>query len=120
MEHLKVAEPVLASLDIFRTVAFYKEKLGFDRVGWKDKEYAIVHRDQVTLHFWKCDDKIHPENTSCYIRVQDVDGLYEELKPQGVIHPNAPLRDEPWGMREFAILDGDGNMIRFGQSSKIF
>jgi len=118
MEHLQKAEPVLASLNIFRTVDFYQQKLGFDRVGWKDENYAILHRDHVTLHFWKCNDKIHPENTSCYLIVADVDGLYEELKPHGVIRPNGDLADQPWGMREFAILDADGNMIRFGQPSE--
>jgi len=119
MKHLLVAEPVLASLDILKTVDFYQQKLGFDRVGWKDEHYAIVHRDDITLHFWKCNDKIHPENTSCYIRVQQVDELYKELKPKGVVHPKAPLADQPWGMREFAITDNDGNLIRFGQSSNI-
>ena len=119
MEHLQRAEPVLASLDIFKTVAFYSEKMGFDRVGWKDENYTILRRDSVTLHFWKCDDKIHPENTSCYIVVHDVDGLYHEFQPKGIVHPNATLRDAPWGMREFAVLDGDGNCIRFGQPSNI-
>lgn len=119
MEHLQVAEPVLASLDIYKTVDFYQSKLGFDRVSWKDENYAIVHRDKISIHFWKCNDKIHPENTCCYIRVQDVDSLYKELKSHGVVHPNGPLKDQPWGMREFAILDGDGNMIRFGQPSNV-
>lgn len=118
MEHLLKAEPVLASLNIFKTVDFYKEKLGFTKESWKDKNYAILHRDHITLHFWKCNDKIHPENTSCYIRVDDVDGLYSELKPKGVIHPNGPLKNQEWGMREFAVLDGDGNLLRFGQAIK--
>ena len=119
MHHLQRAEPVLASLDILKTVDFYNAYLGFTKVGWKDEHYAILHRDQVTLHFWKCDDKIYPEHTSCYIIVKDIDGLYIELQPKGVIHPNGPLKDQPWGMREFAVLDLDGNCIRFGQSSKI-
>lgn len=118
MEHLRRAVPVLASLDIFKTVAFYKDKMGFDKVGWKDKDYAVIGRDKVEIHFWKCNDKIHPENTSCYIYVEDVNGLYEELKPKGVVHPNGPLKNQPWGTREFAVLDADGNMIKFGQNLK--
>jgi hypothetical protein len=27
------------------------------------------------------------------------------------VHPNAPLRDQPWGTREFAVLDPDNNLI---------
>ena len=117
MKHLKFAIPVLASLNIDKTVTFYKEKLGFNKIGWKDKNYAVIGRDKVEIHFWKCNNKIHPENTSCYIQVEDVDELYEEMKIAGVVHPNGPLQNQPWGMREFAILDEDGNMIKFGQFS---
>lgn len=116
MEHLQRAVPVLASLDIFKTVDFYQKKLGFDRVGWKDENYAVIGRDKIEIHFWKCKNKIFPENTSCYIHVNNVDGLYKEMMASGVVHPNGPLQDQPWGMREFAILDGDGNMIKFGQN----
>lgn len=115
MNHLQVAEPVLASLNISKTIQFYQNKLGFTEVGWKDRHYAIVHRDNISIHFWKCDNKIHPENTSCYIRVKGIDTLYQEFKKQDVIHPNGPLINQPWGMREFAILDFDGNMIKFGE-----
>ena len=113
--NLQRGVPVLAFLDIFKTVAFYKEKLGFNKQGFVDDNYAVIARDNVELHFWKCDDRIHPENTSCYIYVEDVDSLYEELKAKDVIHPNGLLEDKPWGTREFAVLDDDGNMLKFGQ-----
>lgn len=116
MEHLQRAVPVLASLNISETVDFYQKKMGFDRVGWQDNNYAVVGRDKIEIHFWKCNNKIFPENTSCYIYVRDVDGLYGEMKASGVVHPNGLLKNQPWGMREFAVLDGDGNMIKFGQS----
>jgi hypothetical protein len=25
------------------------------------------------------------------------------------------LQDKPWGMREFAVVDPDGNLVRIGQ-----
>ena len=28
-----------------------------------------------------------------------------------------PLIEQPWGLREFAVLDDDGNMIKFGELS---
>lgn len=116
MEHLQRAAPVLASLDILKTVAFYKKKMGFDKSGWVDENYAVIGRDKVEIHFWKCDSKIFPENTSCYIYVENVDTLYKELQKAAVIHPNGPLEDKPWGVREFSVLDNDGNLIRFGQN----
>ena len=115
MPHLKRATPVLASLNIDRTVTFYTETLGFERRGWKDDHYAIVGRDAIDIHFWKCDNPIFPKNTSCYIYVEDVDALHAEMQAAGVVHPNGPLGDKPWGVREFSILDLDGNLIRFGQ-----
>ena len=114
-KHLLRGIPVLASLDISKTVQFYKEKLGFDRQGYLDENYAIIARDKFVVHFWKCDNKIHPENTSCYVDVEDIDTLYNELKAQNVIHPDGHIENKPYGMREFSILDNDGNLIRFGQ-----
>lgn len=116
MEHLQIAIPVMASLNIDKTVRFYQEKLGFDRLGWKDKNYAVLGRDKIEIHLRKCNDRIHPEHTSCYIKVMNVDDLYEEMTNSGVVHPNGTIKNQAWNMREFAILDEDGNMIKFGQN----
>jgi len=114
MSRLLTAAPTLASLDMDRTVQFYTEKLGF-KAAWHDANYGIVVRDKIDIHFWKTDNEIFPKNTSCYIYVEGVDELYEEFREAGVIHPNGLLGDRDWGMREFAIVDVDGNLIRFGQ-----
>lgn len=113
--HLLKGIPVLASLNIKKTVEFYKTKLGFNKVGYLDDNYAVIARDNFVVHFWKCNDKIHPENTSCYVDVEDIDTLYEELKTFDVIQPNGTIKNHPYGMREFAIIDLDGNLIKFGQ-----
>ncbi|NER15233.1 VOC family protein [Leptobacterium flavescens] len=115
MKHLQRGIPVLASLNIAKTVAFYKNKLGFDKQGYMDENYAVLARDKVEIHFWKCDDKIHPENTSCYVRVQDIDTLYKEMQAAEVVHPRGAIEDKPYGIREFAIVDLDGNLIKFGE-----
>ena len=112
--HLHRADPVLASLNMAKTLAFYTQKLGF-RQTYGDDNYGIVARDEIVIHFWKCDDPIFPQNTSCYVNVRGVDNLYYEMQAAGVVHPNGELEDKPWGMREFAILDEDGNMIKFGE-----
>jgi catechol 2,3-dioxygenase-like lactoylglutathione lyase family enzyme len=41
------------------------------------------------------------------IEVEDVDGLYKELKGKNV-PINIDIRDEPWGDRHFAIEDPNG------------
>jgi len=108
------AIPVLASLDLDATQRFYVEKLGFEP-GPRYPDYAICERDGVQVHFWLTDDVDIPKATSCRIDVVGIDRLYEEMSVAGVVHPNGPLTEQPWGLREFAVLDGDGNLIKFGQ-----
>lgn len=107
--------PVLASLDILRTIDFYVSKLGFEKVYAEPKQYGIATRDDISLHFWSCDDPKLPENTSCRVRVEGIEELHAELSPHGIVHPNAPLEDKPWGAREFAIVDCDGNLVTFSE-----
>ncbi len=108
------AIPVLASLDIGATQQFYGEKLGFATVA-RHPDYGIVERDGVQIHFWLTDDAAVPRATSCRVDVHGIDELHAEMRASGVVHPNGPLTDQPWGLREFAVLDGDGNMIKFAQ-----
>lgn len=108
------SSPVLASLNTNETVAFYHDKLNF-KIGWHDENYVIIGRDKIEIHFWKCDDEVFPQNTSCYVYVDQVDKLYEEFEKAGVVHPNGKIEDKPYGIREFAILDIHGNMIKFGE-----
>jgi catechol 2,3-dioxygenase-like lactoylglutathione lyase family enzyme len=112
---LNHAAPVLASLDIERTVSFYCSKLGFARVYVDAGVWGIVARDNVQIHFWPCRERHVAEHTSCRVYVDGVDELFNELNAQGVVHPNAPLQDTPWGSREFGVLDKDGNLITFAQ-----
>ena len=48
---LKWAAPVLASLDIERTLKFYCSRLGFTRVYEDAGVWGIVSRDDVYIHF---------------------------------------------------------------------
>jgi DNA-binding transcriptional MerR regulator len=111
---LRRAIPVLASLDLEATQRFYAERLGFARlVTYPD--YAISARDDLEVHFWLTDDANIPSLTSCRFDVTGIDALYEEIQAAGVVHPNAPLQEQPWGMKEFGVTDADGNLIKFGE-----
>ncbi len=109
---MEKAVPVLASLDILKTSEYWSDRLGFATVH-KEAGYAIMQRDAVQIHFWKCDDKAIPALTSCRVGVQEIENLYEELKAKDTVHPRAALRQQPWGMSEFSIIDGDGNCVTF-------
>jgi catechol 2,3-dioxygenase-like lactoylglutathione lyase family enzyme len=115
MPTLDRAAPILASLDIERTVTFYCSRLGFSEVYVDPGVWGIVSRDSVQIHFWPCTDVHIAENTSCRIYVTGIDALYAELVAHGIVHPNAPLADKPWGAREFGVLDPDGNLVTFAE-----
>ncbi|MAB14664.1 VOC family protein [Parvibaculum sp.] len=112
------AIPVLASLDLDQSKRFYTEKLGFSAERYGD--YLIVKRDDMEMHFWLTDDRIHPENTSCYIRGGQVPALYEEYAKAGI--GTDPIGGErlsdfevrPWNMKEFYVWDCHGNLLKFG------
>jgi catechol 2,3-dioxygenase-like lactoylglutathione lyase family enzyme len=112
---LNSAAPVLASLDIERTVTFYCVRLGFTRVYVDPGVWGIVARDSIQIHFWPCSDRNIAENTSCRVHVSGIEALFAELQPLGVVHPQAQLQLKPWGSREFGVLDPDGNLITFAE-----
>lgn len=115
---LKTAVPILASLDAKATIDFYTRKLGFEfKSEWDG--YLILSKDEIFVHLWPTNDPEVPKSTGCYINVTEVDALFAEYDQQGVIHPNGRLKDMPWGMRQFSILDNNGNILHFGQDMRI-
>jgi catechol 2,3-dioxygenase-like lactoylglutathione lyase family enzyme len=109
---LRLAIPVLPSLDVARTVAWYADRLGF-RARFATDDYAGVARDGVQIHFWKCADPSVAKVTSCRVEVTGIDPLYDELRRKDAIHPNGALETKPWGFREFTVIDDQGNALVF-------
>lgn len=110
---LIAAVPKLASLDIERSLAFF-ERLGFKRV-YATPEYGVITRDAVSLHFWLCSDARIPRETGCRIAVEGIDEFFDTCTKLGIVHPNGRLELKPWSMREFSILDTDGNLVTFNE-----
>lgn len=109
-----IAIPILASLNIGETRAFYVDRLAFSEI-YKDVAYLIVRRRSLELHFWLTDDRRFPENTSCYIRGGEVAALYAEFERAGVPRLS-PFLVRPWNMKEFYLHDPHGNLLRFGMA----
>lgn len=108
-----IATPVLASLDIKRSVGFFCSKLGFTKIHEEQGAYGIVSSGSVSIHFWACADRKIAEATGCRVGVRGIDHLYAQCVKSGIVHPKAPLAKAPWGSQEFAILDPDGNLVTF-------
>lgn len=115
--------PLFFTTNIPATLAWYKEKLGFECVGtWQDPPaYAIVARDQHAIHF-RCaepprpnPDKYADELLDAYISIDNADELYAELATKGVEFTRE-LADTHWQSREFVVKDCDGRLLAFGSS----
>jgi uncharacterized glyoxalase superfamily protein PhnB len=111
------AVPALAVSDERRAVAFLQDALGFVELTHEGRGLGIMRRDEVELHVWVADGSApgaerHLAGTvSCRIEVTGVEQLYRHCQALGVVHPNGPLTDQPWGTREFAVLDPDNNLL---------
>lgn len=113
---LRRAMPVLDCTDMVRSVAFYKEKLGFDARVWGEPvTFAILQRGVVTIALAKADagKAAVSRNWAAYVYVRDVDALHAELSAHGVVAETPAPRD--YNCRDFTVDDPDGHMIAFGQ-----
>lgn len=121
MQQDDLAIPILPSRSVDDTLAFYR-RLGFDGTIWgAPYSYAILRRGTVELHFFTHEELRPAEsNAGCYIRVSDVESIYQAFALVELSRTGIPRQDvlevKPWGMREFAIVDPDGNLIRIGQT----
>lgn len=120
MQACNLAIPILPSRSVDATVAFY-QRLGFEGGPHSsDSSYAILRRGAVELHFFTHTELVPADSSAgCYIRVTDVESFYRACSPVQLPRTGIPrmetLEDKPWGLREFAIVDPDGNLLRIGQ-----
>ena len=118
---IRLIAPQFFTIDLPATLAYYKDKLGFECMGtWQDPPvYAIVARDQHAIHF-RCaeppranPDKYSDELLDAYLFVEDADTLYAEYAAKAVEFTRK-LGDTPWQSREFVVKDCDGRLLAFG------
>jgi len=116
--------PQFFTVDIPGTLAYYKDKLGFECLGtWQDPPvYAIVVRDLHAIHF-RCalppapnPNKYSDELLDAYLSIENADALYAEYAARGVEFTRE-LANMPWGAREFVVKDCDGRLLAFGANS---
>jgi catechol 2,3-dioxygenase-like lactoylglutathione lyase family enzyme len=98
--------PQFFTTDLPATLAYYRDKLGFECVGTWDTPpvYAIVARDEHRIHFRLAQppalnpDKYADELLDAYLFIEDAAALYAEYGAQGVEFTRA-LGDTPWHSR---------------------
>jgi catechol 2,3-dioxygenase-like lactoylglutathione lyase family enzyme len=93
----------------------------YSRMGFRTSpydgpdEYGFADRDGVALHLAQSSD--HDPLTSSvmvYLYVSDADALHREWITAGIEGRHHAPSDTPYGLREGAYVDPDGNLLRYG------
>jgi uncharacterized glyoxalase superfamily protein PhnB len=119
--------PNLVVSDVERSVRFYEDALGFRfAFGVPDQPprvFSAVQRDgiEIFLNLRNPADEDFPAlhkmpiggSLTQFIEVTDIDVLYEAVRHKARLVMD--LKDQFYGMREFAIADPDGWIITFAQ-----
>jgi uncharacterized glyoxalase superfamily protein PhnB len=104
--------PELPCDDVPAAVRHYHDVLGFS-VNYEQDDLGVMDRDEVRLLLIARTPLHGIGSASFYVR--DVDGLYNELVRSGADVQSEPV-SQPWGLREFRVLDADRNRLTFAQT----
>ena len=117
-------EPMIYTTDIEKSIKFYRDILGFEiEEFYPDTENPTwvcfrIGNDRFGIGktFSDIRHKLHPRGVDgsgvqFYIRVDDVDRLYNELKSELEIIDD--IENKSWGDREFTFKDPNGYLISF-------
>ncbi|MBL7488772.1 VOC family protein [Frankia sp. AgB1.9] len=111
MAGLKRVAPIFPVRDLVAALAYY-QRLGFTTRQYEGGGYGFASRDGVELHLGVVADHRPELRSSAYLFVDDADELAGEWRSAGIeVHPP---QDTEWGQREGALVDPDGNVLRFG------
>jgi uncharacterized glyoxalase superfamily protein PhnB len=110
---LRKVMPELPLSDVAAGVAHYRDVLGFN-VTYQQGDLGVIDRDgQRVLLIARTAQ--HTGIGSCSFYVSDADALHAELIAKGANVQGAPM-SQPWGLREFRVLDLEGNRLSFAQT----
>jgi hypothetical protein len=107
---LKRIAPIFAVHDLGAAMAHY-QRLGFATRAYEGGGYGFATRDDIEIHLGLVPDD-DPRTSSAYLWVDDADEVAAAWRSAGV-EVHSP-EDTEWGQHEGAVVDLDGNVIRFG------
>jgi catechol 2,3-dioxygenase-like lactoylglutathione lyase family enzyme len=105
--------PELPLDDVAAGVTHYRDVLGF-RVNYAQDNLGVMDRDKARV-LLIARTPAHQGIGSACLYVENADAVYEELRSKGANVQGEPI-SRPWGLREFAVLDPEGNRLTFAQT----
>jgi uncharacterized glyoxalase superfamily protein PhnB len=114
------AATVFTVSDIAKSVEHYRDAFGFTVTFQYGTPtfYVCLSRDEVDLHLLSAHEtKRLPGNGAVCVFVKDVDSLHAELAARGAKVVKPP-QNYDYGMRDFDVIDPDGNQLTFGMESR--
>jgi len=106
------ALPELPFDDVGAAVAYYRDVLGFG-INYQQRDLGVMDRDRVTVLLVPR-GRPDPGPGAAEFYVRDADALHAELSGRGARVQGEPV-SHPWGLRDFRVLDHEGNLLIFAQ-----
>jgi lactoylglutathione lyase len=106
------AFPILLVADLERSLAFYRDRLGF-AVAYTFEGFAQLEVEGGRLGLARTDERVEPASTAIWAYTDDVDALFAELTAAGAPAVAEPA-DRPWGERVASVADPDGYVVHLG------
>ena len=110
--------PNLIVADVERSLAFYRDVLGFTVQSLGDPGWRLFVKDECRIMAGACPDAMPAQALGDhsyfgYLVVDDADAYHARAVAAGG-EVTKSLRDEPWGMREFGLRTVDGHRLMIG------
>jgi catechol 2,3-dioxygenase-like lactoylglutathione lyase family enzyme len=106
------AVPTLPMRDVRETRSFY-EGLGFVCVHEHEPpdSFLVLVRGGAMVQFFPAHVDPRASSHTFMLSVDDLESTYAAFKRSGVANV-LPIETKPWGVREFAVVDPNGTLIR--------
>jgi uncharacterized glyoxalase superfamily protein PhnB len=115
------SNPVLAVHDLGRSAAWYRDVLGCETRDPDPGNWTFCRLGAIDFMLGRCPDAMPASDLGdhsyvAYLRVDDVQAFHDRAVEAGA-EISKPLRDERWGMREFAVRSVDRHRFTLGENT---
>lgn len=112
--------PILLVSDLPRSLAFYRDLLGFEVTycfpSESEPRFVSLAVDGGKLGLGVAEDAVQSASTALWLYTDDVDDAVARLREAGVRVIAEPA-DQPWGERVASVADPDDFIVHIGAPS---